>query len=403
MKKVSIIGLLLVLSISLVFANLTPLLGKDVQAVVQSNNQFAFDLYDELNTGEENVFFSPFSIFDALSMTYVGAKGETKSQMAKTLHITLSNEKLNFAFSNVMKEMSLSVASGCALNVANALWAQKDFRFLESFISTIKEYYNGNLYKVNFNDELKTKKEINDWVNDKTNGKIRKIIERIPPLTKLILTNAIYFNGEWKAAFSTSATKPTTFFVDKTHETKVPMMYQESKFDYMENSTLQAIKLPYGSGDLSMIILLSKDKYGLQDLENALNVTNFKRWVSQMKKREVKVFFPKFKVETDYQLKGILETLGMTDAFNDADFSGIDGATDLNISSVLHKAYVDVNEKGTEAAAVTAVIMTLKSSPYSKEPEIPVFRADHPFIFFIVDKTDTLDDLILFVGKVSRP
>ncbi len=404
MKKLGMIVLLMFFSFTMTFANLTALFGnnEDMQSIVQSNDEFAFDLYSKLKRNG-NSFFSPFSIFDALSMVYAGANGETKTQMTKTLHIRLSNDKFNVAFSKTVDLMNLTATNSSTLNVANALWVQKGFKLLPSFVSIIDKYYNGELYKVDFAKPLEAKKMINDWVREKTKGKIEDIINRLPGLTRLVLTNAIYFNGKWKVAFKASNTKKADFFVDSGHTTKVEMMYQKSKFSYMQNDLLQALRLPYGSGKLSMIVLLPKDKDGIQNLENSLSASNFKKWCSEMKEQTVKVFFPKFKLRDGYSLNSVLKSLGMKNAFDNADFSGIDGAKDLVISDVLHKAFVDVNEKGTEAAAVTSVIMTLTCAPNVKPPVIPVFKADHPFIFFIVDKISATSDLILFMGKVEKP
>ncbi len=402
--KVVLLFLLIFSFGSLSFANSASLPGNDERAVVKANNQFAFDLYGKLDSKSGNVFFSPFSIFDALSMTYVGAKGETRTQMEKALHITLSNENFNSAFSKIIKKTSSNVNSGeYTLNMANALWAQEDFHFLKSFLLIIKKYYNGDAFRVNFSNS-NVANEINNWADKQTNGKIKEIVGQIDPLTRLILTNAIYFKGKWTSGFGTSTTKSSTFYVNPKQEIKAHMMYQEAKFNYMENKSLQAIEMSYEGGNLSMIVLLPKDRYGMGELEKSLNASNFRKWISEMDEQKVKVYFPKFKIETDYELKQPLESLGMTDAFNDADFSGMDGAKDLHISQVIHKAYIDVNEKGTEAAAVTAVVMTFTCSPNSRPPEIPIFRADHPFIFFIIDRTATSSNgVIMFMGKITNP
>ncbi len=402
--KVMLLFLLVFSFGSLSFANSAPLPGNGERAVAKANDQFTFDLYGKLDSESGNVFFSPFSIFDALSMTYVGAKGETRTQMEKVLHITLSNENFNSAFSKIIKKTSSNANSGkYTLNIANALWAQEDFHFLKGFLSIVKKYYNGDAFSVNFSNP-NVANEINDWADKQTNGKIKEIVGRIDPLTRLILTNAIYFKAKWASGFSTSTTKSSTFYVNPKQEIKVHMMYQEAKFNYMENKSLQAIEMPYEGGNLSMIVLLPKDRYGMDELEKSLNASNFRKWISEMGEQKVKVYFPKFKIKTDYELKQPLESLGMTDAFNDADFSGMDGAKDLQISQVIHKAYIEVNEKGTEAAAVTAVVMMLTCSPNSKPPEIPIFRADHPFIFFIIDRTATKSNgIIMFMGKITNP
>lgn len=386
---------------ALVFANSASLANNnDEKSIVEANNQFAIELYKKLKGENGNVFFSPFSVFDALSMTYAGARGETEKQMANVLHITLPQNSFHRAFSNVMKKIKADGQSVESFNIANALWCQKNFHFLQDFLSLVKKYYDGDAFNVDFS-KPETIKEINDWVSDQTHGKINKIIGKIDSLTRLIITNAIYFKGKWVSGFNASSTKVAPFYVKPNDEVKAEMMYQEAEFNYMENDTLQAIEMPYKGGNLSMIVLLPKNNgYGINELESSLTTSNLKVWISKMKEQEVKVYFPKFKLRTNYELENVLKSMGMSDAFSNADFSGMDGAPDLQISKVIHKAYVDVNEEGTEAAAVTAVIVVLTCSPNYHPPKIPIFRADHPFIFFIIDKTT---NSILFMGKVVNP
>ncbi len=401
MKKLSVVLIsLLVFSFALSFANSALSPSNNEKAVVKANNSFAMNLYGKLNNERGNIFFSPFSIFDALSMTYVGARGETATQMANVLHITLARKDFNSGFSSLLKGIkSNAQKEEYKLNIANAIWYQKNFRFLKSFISTIENYYDSEAFGVNFSDS-NTVDRINKWVSKETNGKINKIVGKIDPLTRLILTNAIYFKGEWASAFSTSTTRPSTFYVNPQQKIKVPMMYQEAKFNYVGNESLQAIEMPYEGKKLSMVVLLPKNKYGIKEIERSLDPSSLQDLISQMRMQKVKVYFPKFKLETSYDLKDVLTSMGMSDAFNNADFSGIDGARDLRISKVIHKAYIDVNEKGTEAAAVTAVVMVLTCSPNFKPPKIPIFRADHPFVFFIIDRSS---DEILFMGRVMNP
>lgn len=403
MKKLRVVlSFLLISSFGiLALANSTPLLDKNEGSIVEASNQFAVALYNKLKGGDENVFFSPFSVFDALSMTYAGARGETETQMAKVLHITLPQQEFHSAFSEVMKEMESGTQENqYTLNIANALWCQSGFNFLKEFTSTVDKYYDGNSFTVDFSNGVEAANEINNWVDKQTNGKIEKIVGKINPMTKLILINAIYFKGEWVSGFGTSLTKPATFYVNPNKEVKVPMMYQEGKFKYMENDTFQALEMPYKGENLSMIVLLPKDKHGIGEVEESLSAANLKRWISEMKEQKVKVYFPKFRLETDYDLGEILKSMGMPNAFDDADFSGMDGRKDLFISKIIHKAYIDVNEKGTEAAAVTSVVMVFTCSPNSKPPQIPIFRADHSFIFFIINKST---DSILFMGRMVNP
>ncbi len=384
----------------LTFADSTFTTAENVTMVAKAENQFAIDLYGKLKSSEGNLFFSPFSIYDALAMTYVGAGGETESQMASVLHINMLRNEFNTAFSSFLKKIGSDQNGDYTLDIANALWCQKGFDFLESYISTIKDYYAGELHTLDFSNGLKAAEEINGWVEEKTHGKIDKIVGKIDPMTKLILINAVYFKGEWVAGFSTSLTKPATFYVKPDKTVEIPMMYREGKYGYMESANLQALVMPYKGDSLSMVVLLPKNRYGLSEVENTLSATNLERWIDEMKTEKVKVYFPKFKLKTSYDLKKTLKSMGMADAFGNANFSGMDGRKDLVISEIMHKAYIDVNEKGTEAAAVTTVVVKLTCSPYSHPKTIHVFRADHPFIFFIMNNRT---GAILFMGRVFNP
>ncbi|MBW1790866.1 MAG: serpin family protein [Deltaproteobacteria bacterium] len=371
---------------------------------IEENNGFAIDLYSKLSTDEKekgkNIFFSPFSISDALAMTFAGARGNTEKQMAKVLHFSLPQQELHPAFSSLIKDINGKAKKPYKLKTANALWGQKDYHFLESFIKLIDKYYDGGFFKVDFikKNEM-ARKKINKWVEDKTENKIKDLIAKrdINFLTRLVLTNAIYFKGNWASKFKEKDTKPAPFYISEDKIVKVPMMFQEGKFPYMERQDLQMLELPYTGDDLSMVIFLPGKNTGIKMLEQDLTAAKIKDLISKMQKRKAMVYLPKFKIKTKYYLKNILHSMGMPDAFSSAaDFSGMTGDKDLKISKVIHQAYVDVNEEGTEAAAATAVVMAPKSMP--KLP--PVFRVDHPFIFMIVHKGT---GSILFMGKIVDP
>lgn len=383
--------------------------------IVKGNTKFAFDLYAQLKTEEGNLFFSPYSISTALAMTYAGAKGQTAKQMAQTLHFleyypdpntpTLRLQALIVTFAHdygrLIERLNAQGQKGdYQLSVANALWGQKDYKFLDSFIALNNAHYHAGLENVDFVKETeKTRQEINQWVGDKTNEKIKNLIPQgaLNAMTRLVLTNAIYFKGDWALQFDTAETKDEDFYISADKTVKIPLMHQKEKFTYGQTETLQMLKLVYKGDDLSMLVLLAKEKDGLAELEKQLTAKNLIQWQKRMHKREVRVFLPKFKMTSQFGLSDTLAKMGMPDAFGKAaDFSGMTGSKDLFISNVIHKAFVKVNEEGTEAAAATGVTMSLTAMPAPP----PVFRADHPFVFIIQDNNT---NSILFIGRVVDP
>jgi serpin B len=384
--------------------------------IVERNNRFALELFAKLQSTKGNLFFSPYSISTALAMTHAGARGETESQMAETLHFPVSAnprtdssskslpERQQFAleFGKIIKDLNNRGRKGSyTLTVANALWGQKDYGFLQEFIKLIETSYDGRLNEVDFIRAAENaRKTINAWVEKKTNGKIKNLIGEgvLDSMTRLVLTNAIYFKGNWAKQFEEKRTQDAPFTLADGQKIDVAMMNQKSEFGYTETDTFQALELPYVKEELSMIILLPKKFDALDKFEKTLTPDNLAQWLSEIHKREVVVFMPKFKMTSQFGLADVLKSMGMKDAFSsDADFSGINGKRDLLISAVIHKAYVEVNEEGTEAAAATGVVMRLTS--IGPAP-IPVFRADHPFLFLI---RDNLTGSILFVGRVTNP
>ncbi|HEY76884.1 MAG TPA: serpin family protein [Thermoflexia bacterium] len=373
----------------------------DVEVVVRGNTAFALDLYEKLRKAEGNLFFSPYSISAALAMTYAGARGNTARQMARTLHFTLEQKRLHPAFASLETRLNAVQEQGnIQLRVANSLWPQIGYPFLEEFISLTEENYGASIIPVDYGDPEAARGKINTWVEKKTEDKIKELIppRLITSVTTLVLVNAIYFEGDWASRFDRRATEEASFWVTPVEKIQVPMMAQRQKFRYAEYERLQVLELPYVGGDLSMIVLLPREVDGLAELENNLTMENLERWTSALQESEVLVFLPRFKMAWGARiLNNELQSMGMTDAFDGskADFSGMDGTRRLAISVVLHKAFIDVNEEGTEAAAATAVIITrgISSPP-------PTFRADHPFIFLIRDNNT---GSILFIGRVVNP
>jgi serpin B len=375
--------------------------------VAKGNTEFALDLYGKLKDDEDkkgkNIFFSPFSISSALAMTYAGARGNTAKQMADVLHFD-DDQKLHPAFAALINKLDVGKQKGLELNIANALWGQQGYRFLDEFVALNNKNYGAGLKTVDFKDATEEARQtINKWVEKQTKDKIKDLFKPgvLGPLTRLVLTNAIYFKGDWVKKFDKRLTKNQNFFVTANKKVRTPMMTfsrsSELEFNYTQTENAQILKLPYKGDKLSMVILLPKKVDGLADLEKALSPENLDKWLTGMRGTKLDVYLPKFKMTCEFDLKRTLEYMGMPDAFAPAkaDFSGMIGRRELFIQAVVHKAFVDVNEEGTEAAAATAVEVT-KGIP--KPP--PVFRADHPFLFLIRDK---VTDSILFMGRVVNP
>ncbi|MFH1090251.1 MAG: serpin family protein, partial [Pseudomonadota bacterium] len=351
-----------------------------VQKAAQGINAFAVDLYGRLSQeGRGNLFFSPYSISTALAMTYAGAEGDTARQMAKVLYLGPDRQAVHAAFSRLMHKLN-SPQKSYQLAVANALWAQKGYPLRDEFLKTTVTYYEAGCRAVDFKDEKEreaSRRKINRWVEGKTNKKIKDLLapKMLTSLTRLVLTNAIYFKGQWVFQFKAEATKPMPFSVSPQETAPVPMMHQTAEFKYAENDKVQILEMPYAGGDLAMLILLPHSELGMAGLERIMTTKKIESWTGSLSKNKVEVFLPKFRLEMASLLNDKLQGLGMEDAFEEsrADFSGMTpGGPGLYISKVVHKAFVDVNEEGTEAAAATAVIMAIKSVMSAN----PVFRAD---------------------------
>jgi serpin B len=373
-----------------------------IASVVTDNNGFALDMYAKLSDGSGNVFFSPWSISAAFAMTYEGARGRTAEEMRQVLHFTADDLVRRSSFASLYNKLNPQGAK-YQLSTANALWAQKDYPFLAEYQDTVLNYYAGRVTNLDFIKETEASRQIiNTWVEEQTNNKIEDLLppDSLNAMTRLVLTNAVYFKGDWVKGFKKSETKDQNFRTP-TGAVKVPMMSRtdkDSRFGYFENDDLQVLEMPYKGDKISMLVLLPKSD-SLQGLETSLTAENLQLWSASARENNerVSVFFPRFKFETKYSLVPIFEEMGMPTPFSmEADFSGMDGTKLLYISVVFHQAYVDVDEKGTEAAAATAVVMTLNGIPSGPL----TFRADHPFIFIIQDR-DT--GSILFMGRVEDP
>jgi len=377
----------------------------DLKELVEGNTAFALDLYQILRGEEGNLIFSPYSISLALAMTYAGSRGETEQQMADTLHFTLSQSRLHPAFNLVDLELASlgedvdeQLGEAFRLNIANSIWGQRGYDFLPEFLDVLALNYGAGLRLV---DYMETPEEarliINQWVSDQTEERIKDLIPQgaIDQLTRLVLANAIYFNAGWFYPFEEGQTRDGDFNLLGGGQVSVPMMSQSKMLGYADGEGYQAVGLPYVGGEMAMVVLLPRVDY-FEEFEDSLSSEFLSDILQSLEMRDVALTMPKYEFESSFQLSDKLIEMGMPNAFGDADFSGMTGTRELFISEVVHKAFISVDEEGTEAAAATAVIMTLSAAP---SPAVEV-KIDRPFIYMIRDlQTGT----ILFVGRVLNP
>ncbi len=394
----------------------------DVTAVAAGNTKFALKLYDQLNDEKGNLFLSPYSISTALAMTYAGARGETETEMAKALQFPsfpdkkggpLGSERLHAGFSGLKLGLREAQKKGdVQLSIANALWPQKNYAFRLEYLNLIERDYDSVGRPLDYSNGEKARGIINRWVEQETKEKIKDLIPSgaLDSLTRMVLTNAIYFKGDWLAQFKEKSTREMPFKVTPTKIVKAPMMYQKGNFGYYQDADVQVLEMPYKGDKVSMFVLLPNQGGGqtfrrptnppaqkktLADIEKMLSPAKLSEWIGKVRQTKIDTWFPKFKMTSEFSLSQQLQALGMKKAFGDADFSGMDGTKRLYISAVLHKAFVEVNEEGTEAAAATAVVIQSRSAR-----RYPSFRADHPFLFLIRDKAT---GSILFLGRYAEP
>jgi len=366
--------------------------------MTKTQSQFAFDLFNKIAATDfgDNIFISPLSAMLALAMTYNGAEGETKTAMADALKFKPAEyENINQYLGELIASLN-KADSAVELNLANSIWYRSDIKYQQNFFNLVHDYYQAEMQPIT------DATAINNWVSDKTRGKITSIIDRINPQDIMFLINALYFKGMWTNKFDSSATTERDFNLLDGSKIKHPLMSQSGKFRYFEDADFQAISLPYGQERLQMYVFLPSEKLGLKGFLDQLNADNWQKWTAQMYKREGHITLPRFKLEYKKKLNDVLISMGMEPAFNPnkADFSGMyEAGSDekLFISEVLQKTFVEVNEKGTEAAAVTSVTMTLTSASPTQKFRMLV---DRPFFCAIADnKTGAL----LFMGAITNP
>ena len=387
----------------------------NASAVAADEVNFTFAMYNLMNNSgsqPSNLFFSPFSAFVAMAMAARGASGETAVQMYNGLHIpynaTAHNEDGGFA--SILSSLSGRNA-GYSLSIADALWVEQTYPFRQSFLGTLKRYYNASAYPADFLNNADTvTNNINNWVANKTNNKIQNLISPglLTPATKAVLINTIYFHGLWEHKFDIGMTQNQNFYVSQSRTESVPMMNQELNASYYQNSTLQALELDYNNSNITMLIILPENTFGLANVTKGLGASSLLGIEQNLDVVPVEVWLPRFNITETMDLSGLFTVLGMKDAFTPrlANFSGMANFSNLSplermlyISNVIQKAFVAVDENGTTAAAATAVVATAAVVVVSP-PQPVVFRADHPFLFLIIDKRS---GAILFIGSISDP
>lgn len=381
-----------------------------VDPVVQGNTEFAFALYSQLQEKEENLLFSPFNISTALVMTYAGAKGQTALEMAQSLHFSDDREQLYAKFLQLNKGLTTAVKeekqNPTSLSLANSLWIQEGSSLLPSFLHTMEHYFSGEVQEVDFlKDVNKTRMRINDWITNKTQGKIKEILKLgdLNSSSRLVIVSAIYLKSHWRETFDPKLTKQDLFFLNLRSSTEAEFMTRTGSFAIVDKENFSLIELPYASQaqgpQLSMLILLPYSMEGLPDIEKTLTAEQFYELLSQMEMREGEVMIPKFNLTESVDLNEILKKMGMELAFSTrADFSGMTAGGNLAIDKVKHQAYLNVDEQGTEAAAATSVTMRL-TSVLKPAPKF-IFKANHPFLFCILEKNS---GTVLFLGRYSIP
>ena len=373
----------------------------DYEKITDSNNQLGFTVLSEAQPNKDgNVFISPTSLFMALSMVYNGADGVTKDEMAKVLQVEgIEADELNRANASLMN-LFHSSSERIQLSIANSIWLNENYHFQDDFAKNNRDYFNAEIQEIDIFDS-ESPKMINQWVEEKTNGKIEEIIDSpLDPDLVTVLINAIYFKGDWKYEFDESQTEDRTFYLKDGSTKDVPLMRLEEKLAYMENEALQAVSLPYGEeNEMSMNVILPKENVNLEEFQNMLTYENWQKWTSEFQVKEGTLLLPKFQLEYEATLNDLLKKLGMTTAFaKGANFGKmIQEGDPLWISQVKQKTYLDVNEKGTEAAAATSVEIVTES-----------FNPDGPFRMevnrpFVIAITENQSNTILFLGEINNP
>lgn len=385
------------------------LLVDNIRGQNAGNNAFSLELYYRLKSQEGNIFCSPYSITSALVLPFAGSAGATQAQLHTILHYLNDEEGLFSSFEWLNQHFSTPWYSGpneTKVYIGNSLWIERDLRILPKFMNTAQKYFRNSLQRADFSRNPQSSRlNINNWVREKTQGHINEMLApgTINNSTQMVVISSIFMKAVWEKAFDPILTAATSFFSNNINTVSVPMMTTTGNFPIYQGDTFTILELPYRGGggertQFSFLVFLPKDTFGLPSVENQVLNGTLENWLKLLRIDRVIVFLPKFKFASNFQLKSVFQQMGMYEPFNEnADFSGIDGSRNLVLSEVIHKAYLSVDEKGTEAVAATAV--TIETKAYNPESPL-IFKADHPFMFMIIDKSI---NSILFIGRLVSP
>ena len=376
----------------------------EVGRLVEGNREFAVELYGAVRQSPGNVFLSPHSISAALAMSFGGARGETEAEMARTLRFRLDQHRLHAAFAALQADLHEGAAAGdYQWHAANRLWGQRDYGILPAYRELTERYYGAPLEEVDFRSASEAARQaINRWVELQTQERIRDILPygSLSADTRLVLANAVYFFGNWEKPFSTVGTRPAPFFVAPGEAVEVPLMYRLGHYRYAARDGVQLVEIPYRGGRLAMVVVLPAERFGLAEVERQLTAARLEEWIGASRSRRVRIRLPRFRVEAAYRLGEPLGQLGLRQVFGPgADLTGMSPRGDLFLGEVYHKAFVEVNEHGTEAAAATVPEAPM-AEPGPPPPPPIEFRADHPFLFILRDRKS---GSILFLGRLANP
>ncbi len=385
--------------IALTLVSMLLIASASAQTASESVSAFTFQMYQKVAEKEKgNIFFSPYSISSAMAMTYVGAANETQNQIASTLHFTKDTKALATSMGGLHQSLLSKNGKGLELSISNRVWVEQTYKVKCSYKRTLKKRFKTSFGKADFIGNFQLERvKINDAVATDTKSLIKDLIPQggLSPITRLVLTNAIYFKGKWEKQFNPERTRKGDFYVDNSTTVSAQYMTSKEQYNYYEDETLMAVELPY-SNDITMLVILPAEGTTISDLGKTLNQQKYQAITSELYSDEVSLMLPKFKSEASLTLSNTLKEMGMPIAFtDDADFTGISNRNDLKITDVFHKAFIEVSEEGTEAAAATAVVVGVKSMPMTR-----TFKANRPFIYII---RDTKTGTPLFIGRLMNP
>ncbi|MBN3033990.1 MAG: serpin family protein [Bacteroidales bacterium] len=367
-------------------------------------NHFGLELFREISHDSGNMVFSPLSISAAMAMVYAGSRGHTAQEISRVLHYNPEMDTFRVEYPAFLKQLGKDDFALNRFEMVHSAWPQTGYDFLPGYIDFLDASFEAEINHVDYHTTESREQaihRINGWVDQATQGKIPQLLSPglLSPETRLVLTNAVYFKGQWLIGFDTLFTSAGAFYCEPGKHVEVEFMFSESEYNYFEDYGIRGLEIPYAGREFSMIVLLPEDPLGVDSLIRVINPEILATWQGMMMGEHINLYLPKFKVETLIKLEDIFTGMGMVLPFSDlADFSGMSSSCDLKIDKVIHRALIETDETGTEAAAATAVVMM--ETAIADEPPPLEFRVDHPFIFLLKEKKT---GVILFAGRINNP